>query len=152
MKNFLLITLIFAFFTGCSSSNAFSRFNLTPEQAKSENSILSSKIHSSNKIVGVVSAVYLNQVLPKTYNKNESFYVSFYTKNAVKDLKFFLNAKEAIKIKELESDNEFSSILASKEDWKKYYFVEFSKQGEKLSFVAQTKRYKSDALVYKKED
>ena len=152
MKNFLLITLILAYFTGCSSSNAFSRFNITPKQAKIENSILSSIIYSSNDIAGLISVVYLNQVFPKIYTKYEDFYISVYTKNEVKDLNFFLNGKKAIEIKELESNNKFTSILASKVKWKKYYLVEFNKQGEKLSFVAQTKHYKSNPLIYKKED
>ncbi len=152
MKNFLLITLILALFTGCSSSNAFSRFKLTQRQAESENSILSAKIYSSDTTVGLVSTLYLNQVFPDIYKKDESFYVSLYIKDGVKDLHFLLNGEEAIKVKELQKANEFSSLLSSKENWKRYYLVEFSKQGKKLSFVAKTKHYKSDALIYEKEN
>ena len=152
MKTFLLITLISALFTGCSSSNAFSRFNLSPQQAKSENSILSSKIHDKNTTVGILSAVYLNQVLPETYNEDEWFYVSIYIKDSVKDLQFFLNGKEALNFRELNVGNQFSHLTSSKEDWKKYYLVQFNKQGNSLSFVAKNSQYSSTPLVYKKED
>ncbi len=152
MKNFLLITLIFAFFTGCSSSNAFSRFNLTQEQAKSENSILSTKIHFQNKTIGIVSTVYLNQVLPKLYNKNEWFYVSVYINNPEDDLKFYLNGEEALSVKKLQEKNKFSHLLSSTEDWKTYYLIEFRQLGNTLKFVAKDASYSSDPLVYKKED
>ena len=152
MKTFLLITLILALFTGCTSSNAFSRFNISQEQAKSENSILSSKIHSDKKTVGIVSAVYLNQVLPETYHGDEWFYVSVYTKGNVKDLQFFLNGRGAFDFKELDQNNKFSHLNSSKEDWKTYYLVQFNRLGSTLSFVTKNSLYSSDALVYKKED
>ena len=151
MKTFLLITLISAFFTGCSSSNAFSKFNLTPEQAKGENSMLSSKIYAKGKTVGVLSAIYLNQVFPKTYHENEVFYVSLYLKNSLKGVAFSLNGEEALHIEELKRDNKFSSLLPSKEKWKKYYLVEFKKEGKNLTLLVKTQEYKSDALLYFKD-
>ncbi len=152
MKTFLLITLISALFTGCSSSNAFSQFSLTPEQSKSENSILSSKIHFQNKTVGTVSAVYLNQVLPKIYNENEWFYVSMYTKDSEKDVKFFLNGEKALNVKKLQVENKFSHLLSSVEEWKTYYLVEFKQLGNTLSFIVKNSNASSAPLIYKKED
>ncbi len=153
MKTFLLITLILILFTGCSSSNAFSRFNLTSMQIKCENSILSSKIHSQNKTIGTLSVLYLNQVLAKTYNKDEWFYVSIYTtKDKGRDIKFFLNGEEALSVKELQVKNKFSYLLSSTQEWKRYYLVRFKKLDNRLSFIAKNSNFTSDPLIYKKED
>ena len=152
MKNFLLITLILALFTGCSSSNAFSKFNLTPEQAKSENSILSSKIHFKGKTVGIISALYLNQVFPKVYNENAWFYVSVYTKNSEDNLNFFLNGEKTLSIKKLHAENKFSNLISLNENWKTYYLLQFKQPSNALSFVAKNSLYSSDALIYTKED
>ena len=152
MKTFLLITLIFALFTGCSSSNAFSRFHLSESQAKGENSILSSKIYSKNEVVGMVSTLYLNQVLPEKYKNNEWFYLSVYTKKDLENLKFLLNGKEPLLVQELNASNEFSSLISSNEKWKKYYLLEFKKVGETLHLQLKSSSYSSLVLSYAKED
>jgi hypothetical protein len=153
MKTFLITTLFLLVIDGCSTRNAFTNFNLTQNQAKSEDSILNAKIYKGKKITGVVSAVYLNRVLPKEYNTHEYFYIVLYDKhkNTDKKIKFIVNGKEALAIKKLKENNEFSDLISSNSDWKRYYLVEFEKQGANLKLKVKIAKHKSDNLMFRKE-
>jgi hypothetical protein len=145
MKTFLITILFITIFTNCSRNNAFSYFQIDKEQAKSEDSLKSSKIFNKTDNEGIVSAIYLNHVLPDEYNDKEYFYIYLYTKNDLEKVNFVLNGKESQDVITLKSHNKFSNLTSFDGDWQRYYLVVFSK--EKKSVLAlQAKTLQSSSL------
>lgn len=153
MKTFLTINIFLLLLSACSYDNAFSRFDISPERAKSEESIVSSKIYDAKSIAGVLSCVYLNAVNPDKYKDGEYFYIYLYTKDNKAAVSFTLNDINASIIKELEADNEFTVLTDSNTSWQKYYFVKFEQQEDtNLRLIAKFENYASDAIVFQKDD
>ena len=162
MKSFLIILTFVVLFTGCADKNAFSKFDMSEAQELSASSIQSSKIKSKDRTEGILSIIYLNEVYPKVYFNNEYFFVYLYLKNK-KDmydptklqdigLTLKLNSKLPIKIKQLPNDSKFSDLVATKNEWNRYYIVAFKKEKSKtLSIVLENGQFSSDPLVYQKD-
>ncbi len=162
MKSFLIILTFITLFTGCADKNAFSKFDMTTAQELSASSLQSSKIKSGEQIDGIFSVIYLNEVYPNTYFKNEYFYVYIYLKdkkkmynpNLLEDvgLTLKLNSQLPIKIKQLPHANKFSNLIATKNEWNRYYLVAFKEQkSKKLSIVLENDQSSSDPLIYQKD-
>ncbi len=162
---FLSVTVIstLLLLSGCSYNNAFTKFQMDKEQELSASSLQSSKIISQdNQIKGVFSAIYLNEVYPKSFNQHEYFYVSVYlkkkkdiydpNKNEDIGLTFMLNGELPLKIKKLPSSNQFSHLLSRSNDWNIYYLVAFKEQGNTLSLVLKDTDSSSSALTYYKDE
>jgi len=155
MKTFLLTTLLATIFFGCSKHSAFSDFNLTISQEKSEDSIQSAKINNKNDTIGLLSAIHLNKVYPNTYNNDEYFYIYLYTKETTESLNFILNDTLALNVEELKSDNQFSFHLTSPtEKWKKYFLVKFKQQkkGSLLTLEVKNSLIASTKMLFRKEE
>jgi len=163
MKYFILILIFMFLLSGCADKNAFSKFEMSPEQELSASSIQSSKIKSSNKTIGVMSAIYLNKVYPNIYFNDEYFFVYLYLKNkkemynptALKDIEMTLrlNGNLPVKIKKLPHANKFSDLIATQNEWNDYYLVAFKKeQSKKLSLTLESDLFFSDFLIYQKDE
>ena len=152
MKFFTITTLFLLFFSACSYENAFSRFNISQEHAKSEENILSAKIYHDKDVVGVVSCVYLNAVIPQKYQDGEYFYVYLYSKKGTDALSFVLNNISAMKVKELDVNNEFINLTSSNVDWQRYYLVKFKTQGELLVFKTKIAQFTSSPMTFNKDN
>ena len=162
MIKILISLTILALLAGCSSKNAFTKFKMSKDQELSVSSLLSSKIKSKDgNIDGVVSAIYLNEIYPESYNNNEYFFVYLFLKNKkeMHDPKEFdklelglrLNGKLPIKIKQLPHNNKFSHLTFIKSDWNKYYIVAFEKQNKSsINLVLESGQSSSDQLRYQK--
>ena len=149
LLNALLFTLLF---TACSHQNAFTKFNLNKEQELGISSLKSSKIIANNKVAGVFSAIYLNEVNPDKFNENEYFFIYAYLKDSSDDITLTLNQKSAIKIEKLSNKNRFSHLCSVENDWNRYYLITFAKEKEDtLKLVLQTLEASSKTLVYEKE-
>ena len=159
---FLTIIAILLLISGCSTRNAFEQFNMEKEQELSVSSLLSSKITSQNgEIQGVVSAIYLNEIYPQSYNNNEYFFVYIFLKDKKKmndpkrfdelSLNLKLNNKTPIKIKQLPHENKFTNLAFMKSDWNKYYLVAFQKDNKSsLNLVLESGQSFSAPLKYQK--
>lgn len=153
MKTFLITMLFLTVFTNCSTNNAFSHFDINENQAKSEDSLQSTKIFNKEKSEGIISAIYLNSVLPQEYNDKEYFYVYLYVKNNSKSIDFFLNGEKAQEIQTLASQNRFSNLTSFKGDWQKYYLLVFDKQDKEiLTLQVKISQSASRKMVFQKED
>ncbi|SFV68798.1 hypothetical protein MNB_SM-4-1084 [hydrothermal vent metagenome] len=152
MKNFLIINIFLLFLSACSYDNAFSRFDISPQRASSEENIVSSKIYSEKSIAGIVSCLYLNTVNPEKYNDGEYFYIYLYAKDNKASVSFTLNDMNASIIKELEADNEFTVLTDSNASWQKYYFLKFASEDTNLTLITQVGNSTSDAIVFVKDD
>jgi len=152
MKTYLITALLLTIFSGCSEHNAFSDFNLTQAQAKSEDSIRSSKIFKDEATIGVVSAIYLNTIEPDTFKDYEYFYLSSYTKEEDR-FQFYLNEIEALETKVLEKNSEYAKYIDASNDWKKYFLLKFKKQsGKTLALQAKSSTAKSHKMIFKRDD
>ena len=152
MKTFLIIILFMLTFDGCSTKNAFSNFKITPEQEKCEDNMQSSKIKDGKIVDGLVTAIYLNRVVPQTYKENEYFYVYLYTKHNNDNIKFLLNGNRALRVEELEAENMFTHLTSFKAEWSRYYLVAFKAEDANLSFSVQNAQFSSNKLVFEKEE
>jgi len=151
MKIIFFSFLLILTFSACSHRNAFDSFALTPREKLAEDSVLNSKIKYKDEIDGVVSVVYLNAVHPDVYKHKEYFYIYLYLKDG-KKLQFLLNKQKPIHVEELDAKNRFSKYMAFDAKWTKYYLVAFKKQqSDKLEFVVKDGKFRSNTLVYKKD-
>lgn len=152
MKIFYTMIIVL-FLGGCAQKDAFSRFGLTKEQRLSENSIQTAKIKSlTDKSVGMVSVIYLNEIYPEKYTDGEYFYIYYYVKEK-QNLEFILNNIEALSVEKLTSDNKFAKLLNSRNSWNKYILVKFKKTDDyKLTLKLKDKNLLLKGIVYKKED
>jgi hypothetical protein len=152
MKTFFTNLIFITIFSGCSTNNAFERFNLSKAKELSENSLQSSKIKNEHDINGIVTVIYLNKVFPKLYKDNEYFYIYYYIKSD-NNISFFLNNESAVIARELEPSNKFSFLTSVKMPWQKYYLVEFKKQQQdSLKLNVINGEFKSDTLTFKKDE
>jgi len=158
---FTLITFI-VFFSGCSHNNAFTNFHLNKEQERSISSLQSSKVKLGERVDGVFSAIYLNEVYPDIFNQYEYFYVYLYLKddkkmydpNSLDDIETILklNGKAPIKVKQLPPENQFSNLTLTSSRWNKYYIVAFKESGKKLNLTLNSGAAKSAVLKYQKDE
>ena len=158
----LLTSLLFL--SGCSQQNAFTKFKLSQEQEAAMASVQSSKIAYNDKVTGVVSVIYLNEVYPTSYNKEEYFLLYFYLKEEQKeifdptilehrDLQLMLNEDKPLKIKQLSHNNRFSHLSGTQSEWSRYYLVAFQEQSENtLSLVLKNGKYSSQNIVFRKNE
>lgn len=163
MKSILTILTFSLLFLGCADKNAFSKFNMQPDQELSAASLQGSKIKMGENVEGIFSAIYLNKVYPNIYSVNEYFYVYLYLKNekemynpnTLDDIKLTmkLNGKLPVKIKKLDAKNKFSHLASVDSEWRRYYLVAFEKEDmSEISLVLETDQSSSDALTYQKDE
>jgi hypothetical protein len=152
MKTFLIISLLTIIFNGCTTHNAFDKFNITPTRELSEDSIQSFKLKHNNKVDGIVSVVYLNKVLPKLYKNNEYFYVYFYVKDKNTSVTFTLNGQPSMLREKLKANNEFSYLTSFDAFWSKYYLIGFKEQGNVLDLNVSTSKAAEATLKFVKDE
>jgi len=153
MKIFLqaILFIILLFLTGCSNRNAFEQFHISPKKELSEENIQTFKIKNGESVDGIVSAIYLNKVLPKLYKENEYFYVYYYIKDKNATVSFLLNGKPSLLKEELPANNEFSNLTSFDAPWSKYYLLGFKKEGNILNFTIKTDKGASATLQFVKD-
>lgn len=151
--NFLIFLLTLVILnTGCSFNNGFSKFHMAKDQELSANSLQSSKIKDKDEICGVLSAVYLNEVYPSIYNTNEYFLVYYYLKDSFNNNKsvVLLNNEAPLKIEELESKNQFSTLIDANNEWTRYYLLSFKGGVNILNLKLKNENASSEELQYVK--
>jgi hypothetical protein len=161
MRYILTILTFSLLFMGCADKNAFSKFNMQPDQELSAASLQGTKIKNGDNVEGIFSAIYLNKVYPNVYTLNEYFYVYLYLKdekkmhdsNTLNEIKLTLklNGKIPLKVKKLDAKNQFSHLASVHSEWKRYYLVAFEREEEsEINLVLETDQSSSDALTYQK--
>jgi len=151
MKSILILTTLMLIFGGCSHKNAFSNFEMTQKQELGASSLQNSKVKAGERVDGIFSAIYLNEVYPESFNQNEYFYVFYYLKNE-ENTSLKLNGLAPLKIKKLEKENQFSHLVKVQNRWTQYYLVSFAQQENNISLVFENGQSFSDALVYQKDE
>ncbi|TKI69865.1 hypothetical protein FCU45_04440 [Sulfurimonas crateris] len=164
MKTFLTILTFLTIFSGCSSKDAFFGFDMDQSQKLSASSLQSSKIVSKNaEVKGTISVIYLNEVYPKSFNGHGYFYIFIFTKEPKKlydpkepsesDMKLKLNSELPIKVERLATENRFSHLVDTKNEWNQYYLVAFNPSETIELIVEDFEDSNSVAAVikYKKE-
>jgi len=164
MKTFFILLIFLFVLVGCSSNNAFDNFKMDKDQQRSVSSLQTTKIvSSSEKVNGIFSAIYLNEVYPESFNDGEYFFVYMYLKKKKKmynpkellptGLTLKLNSKLAVKIKELPKENKFSHLVSLNNNWHKYYLVAFMPQEtDSLSLVLENDPSFLAELKYQKAE
>lgn len=132
MKYFLTALIITILVSGCATRNAFSKLDISQEQEIATEQTRSGKIMNKDKVDGIFSAIYLNNVYGKTDAKTNNFYISMYLKNKNNDLNITMNNERPLKIKKLEEENNFSHLLPMKTSWTSNYVLAFE-NNESLS-------------------
>lgn len=160
MKFFIPIFLLL-FFSSCSHKNAFSEFKMDENQELSITSLKRTKIIKNGEVIGAFNAIYLNEVYPDIYNTHEYFFVYIYLKdienisnpNTINNdkLTIFLNNNSPMKLKELDSQNRFYKLSASKNEWNRYYLVSFATKGKRLTLKLENDQSFSVSLKYQKD-
>jgi len=154
MKYFLIALTFVLFMSGCSYQNAFSKFDMTQEEELLAANTQSSKIASKEKIKGVFTAIYLNNVYKESFTKGENFLIAVYMKNPKTSYNFKLNNQTPLsvkKIKKLEELTEFTALMKTKEKWNEYYLLTFKEQEKALHLAIEKESSFSAELLYLKD-
>ena len=154
MKYFLITLTFLLFLSGCSYQNAFSKFNMSKEEELLAANTQSSKIESKEKIKGVFTAIYLNNVYPDSFNQGENFLIAVYMKDPESDYSFKLNnqiASSVKKIEKLKEFQEFTALMKTKEKWNEYYLVYFEGAAKELHLSIEKENFFSSELLYLKD-
>ncbi len=125
MKYFLTSLAIVFLFTGCTTRNAFSELNITTEQEMAIENTLSWKIVSSDKVEGVFSAIYLNNIYKNIDKNTNIFYISMYLKTQDQNFSVTLNEQVLQDIVILDKNNKYKKLLSIENDWRNDYLVSF---------------------------
>lgn len=153
MKSFLVLSIFLLLFSGCSSKNAFTRFDMDKEQELTVSNLQSSKLVSKDgDVTGIVSVVYLNEVYPYYFSEKEYFFVYMYLKDSKNtELSMKMNGEIPLKLKKLSKINNFTHLVDVKSDWNKYYLATFAKSGDDINLVFESDQSSSVALKYQKD-
>ena len=154
MKQIYLLFFIAIFTFGCSSKNGFSYFDLNVDEQRWENNRITATITQNEKVIGTVTAVYLNRAIPKLYSGAEYFFVALYTKEDINETQCFLNTQPSLLQEQIKDMKEFENYTQHFTKWDKLYIVGFSevKDTEVLRLVVKNKNYSSTPLVFKKSE
>lgn len=153
MKLLLSSLFLLLLFNACADKDAFSKFKLTQEQEYAENSIQSAKIRSKEGVEGIVSIIYLNDVMPQKYNDKEYFFIFYTLKDETKRFNILLNSQLPLQQTALPTSNEFSKLIVSDIKWNKYYLIEYKKEKSKLLEVQlKGQELSSSVFKYKKDE
>ena len=142
MKTLTTFLILLTIFSGCSSKNAFDKFKFSSTRELSEDSIISAKLLKDKKVEGLVTAIYLNRVLPNIYNDKEK----------TNQVNFVLNNKTATNTKELPAQNQFTYLTSFEANWSQYYLVSFEKDASnKLLLEVVTDKGAKATFVFVKD-
>ncbi|MCX6051402.1 MAG: hypothetical protein NTZ60_02720 [Campylobacterales bacterium] len=130
MKIFLTSLTFMLVFSSCADKTAFSRFEMSKEQELTASSLQSSKIVSGERVDGIFSAIYLNEIYPDSMCEHESFYISLFLKQDREDFKIKLNGKLPLSVEKLPHANKFSHLALVENEWNSYYLVTFEKDAQ----------------------
>ena len=150
---YLILFFTIVFLSGCSHKNAFSNFDIDIDQQLSMQHFKKIKLTKNGKIIGTFSSLYLNEIYPDRYNKNEYFFVYIYLKDSqnIENYMIKLNKKIPLKIKKLNPDNKFSELTNERNKWSKYYLVSFEEMGKKLTLSFGNNQSILASIVYQKD-
>lgn len=153
MKYLFLILILFIL-NGCSHKNAFYNFNMDEHQQLSAQNFKRIKLTKNNETIGTVSTIYLNEIFPNKYNKNEYFFVYVYLKEGynIDNYRIKLNNNDSLKIKELEHDNKFSKLVKEKNRWSTYYLVSFERSGKSMNLTLGNDQLILASINYQKDE
>ena len=125
MKYFLITLAIAILFGGCTTRNAFAELNINEDQEKAIENTKSWKIISPDKVEGVFSAVYLNNVYEDSHESTNKFYISMYLKTQNKNFSVTLNNQAPQEIAALPNNNKYRKLLSIENGWRSDYLVTF---------------------------
>ena len=153
MKIFFTIFTILILLSGCGTRNAFSNLGLSAEQEVALENTKNGKLSFENKVGGVFSVIYMNNISSKLDKNFINFYVSIYLKEKSEDLSITMNQKKSLWIKEMPHENEFSSLLPSKSEWNKNYIVSFEndENNNTINLLIESDQFSSGQLHYLKD-
>jgi len=151
---YIVLFLTLLILSGCSHKNAFSNFDMDKYQQLGIQHHKKIKLTKNNKTIGTFSSIYLNNVYPDRYNKNEYFYISIYLKDSqnLEDYKIQLNKKDPLKIEKLSFENLFSKLTNERNKWSKYYLVSFEKAGKKIKLTFDDNQSTLASVIYIKDE
>lgn len=152
MKIFLLTGVAALLLSGCATKNAFSKLNMEPEQEKAVENTRCAKIISQDKVGGIFSAIYLNNIYSDMDKNMHVFYISTYLKENSDDLLIRLNNKNPLSQKKLPSSNKYSHLLDTKNKWTTNYLVTFTgTKSPNLNLSIDSGQFSSGLLKYSKD-
>jgi hypothetical protein len=152
MKTFATLLLLLSIFNGCSSKNAFDKFQFSQTRELSEDTLISQKIVKEGRVEGVASVIYLNKVLPKEYYDKEYFYIYLYIKQKDANVSFLLNKTPSQTVQKLDFQNKFTYLTSFDANWSQYYLVTFKKsQSNRLHLKIQTDKGAKADFVFVKD-
>lgn len=155
MKIFLISLTFMLLFSSCADKTAFSRFEMSEEQELTASSLQSSKIVSGERVDGIFSAIYLNEIYSNGMCEYESFYVSLFLKQDRENFKIKLNGKLPLSVEKLPHANKFSHLALVENEWNSYYLVTFEKETQKrdrFSLQLESGLSSRAVLTYQKDE
>ncbi len=149
MKYFFTTLIIVILLQGCSVRNAFSKLEINKEQEKAVENTRSGKMNYNEKVGGIFSVMYLNDVYPSMNKSTNYFYISIYIKDKNEELVIMSNKQKPLKIKTLPHDNKFTRLLPMQSEWATNYLVSFdNNEKEGVNISIESGQFSSGQLNY----
>ncbi len=135
---FLTLTLSFV---GCADKDAFSKFDITRDEAAAFDNLEMQKVtDKQQRIYAVVGAVDLSVVYPQRFNDSETFYMVIFAKDKkyLENFKVLLNGRNVTQLTKIPANNEYAHLLKMRNEWSAHYLARFQKGNEtKLQLVVE---------------
>ncbi len=152
MKHFFTILTITIFLSGCATKNAFIKLEVTDLQEIAIENTVSGKIVAGEKVGGIFSAMYLNNIYPSLSKSSNIFYISVFLKNKSEDLNITSNTNKPLRIKELPHANKFNHLLPIKNEWTTDYLVTFKNvKSDNITLSIESGQFSSGLLNYTRD-
>ncbi len=152
MRYFLTALIITILLQGCSVRNAFSKLEISEEQENAVENTRSGKMQFNEKVGGIFSVMYLNDVYPSMNKTTNYFYISIYIKDKNEELIISSNGQKPLKIKTLPHDNKFTRLLPMQSEWATNYLVSFDNNKKKgINMLIESGQFSSGQLNYSRE-
>ena len=144
----IILLAIIIIFAGCSNKQegALSVLNIDQAQEKALSYSKSAQIINSLELRAKITATYLNPIYPDKNNSNERFFVGIYVPGDYgkpkpedinrTDYRLVLQVGDknetAVDVKIVDKKSQFFYRMTNKDNWSRYYIVEFPKTSPKV--------------------
>ncbi|MEA3228598.1 MAG: hypothetical protein U9P38_05945 [Campylobacterota bacterium] len=149
MKYFL-VTLFLLGVQGCSYKNAYTSFDMNKTAEHIESNTQSSKIEFNERVEGLFTAIYLNNIYKNRFVDEEIFVISLYIKDEMADYKFKLNSENIIDSEKIESNHKYFSLISHQNSWNKNFMIKFKTSARDLNLTLENNN-RSSLLKFQKE-
>ena len=149
--------------TGCAKTTAYDFFKIDAQHERAVSNLRTATIVKEKETKAIISSIYLNRVMPESYSGNDVFYIALYLPKSselfseegeeIEGNQLLLNKMHPVAVKNADENETLRSLMPVKNDWNRYYIVEFAAPEENLlTLTLESDQYGQAHLIYQRDD